>query len=361
MGIYIAEGSTGNREINFSLHKNEIDYQNRIISYFRNHGYTATLSNRKGLGINISISSTTLAEWFPDWVGDRCYNKRIPNEFMHLPHKKLWALIQGIYDGDGSKCEHEIGQTSEYLALQLVEILHRVGEQPLVRQQISKKLTPKGNKRKIAYCVNWAEEGFDHHSRKGRWKYKDEILTKIKKISKIPFNGKVYNLEVEGDPSYVVNGVVVHNCFGTSYVGGYDGPFEAIIAPPEAEKSIELSDQGLHLRYEYETWTGPFPILNERDVIVRQSNERFLIGPVNPTGIRGTTFQQSFSISYLDDTDIRYDVLIEGGQTSVPESTDLFRTPELITPASPVIPVKPYVPAPNLVKGRTVTFENITF
>jgi hypothetical protein len=149
-------------------------------------------------------------------------------------------------------------------------------------------------------------------------------------------------------------------CKGTRFIGGYDGPFETIIAPPEAEKNIELTTLGLHLRYEYETWMGPFPLINERDVIVRQNNERYIVGPVNPTGIRGATFQQSFTISHLDDTDIRYSILIEGGQGQVPASTDAFREP-LQSPASPVIPVKPFVPLPNLIKGKTVNFENITF
>ena len=35
---------------------------------------------------------------------------------------------------------------------------------------------------------------------------------KIKAISKVPFDGTVYNLGVEDDESYIANGIVVHNC-----------------------------------------------------------------------------------------------------------------------------------------------------
>jgi hypothetical protein len=148
------------------------------------------------------------------------------------------------------------------------------------------------------------------------------------------------------------------NCLGTNFVGGYSGPFDIIMAPPEAEKSIELMDMGLHIRYNFETWTGPFPMLNERDVIVRQSNERYIVGPVNYQGSRGAIYQQHFTIEYLDEKDIRYQIEVSGGQTSVPESTNAYRE-DLKSPASPVIPVKPEIPQERLIKGRTVTFENI--
>lgn len=42
---------------------------------------------------------------------------------------------------------------------------------------------------------------------------KGYILRKITKIEKIPFEGFVYNLEVDGDNSYIANDVAVHNCF----------------------------------------------------------------------------------------------------------------------------------------------------
>jgi hypothetical protein len=149
-------------------------------------------------------------------------------------------------------------------------------------------------------------------------------------------------------------------CYGTNYVDGYVGPIDIIIAPPEAEKAIELLDMGLHIRYDYETWTMAFPPLKERDVIVRQSNERFVIGPVNYQGSRGATYQQHFTISYVDEGDIRYKIGITGGATSVPPSTDLYRE-ERKSDASPVINDKPEIPKDRIIRGRTVTFENITY
>jgi hypothetical protein len=150
-------------------------------------------------------------------------------------------------------------------------------------------------------------------------------------------------------------------CMGVGILGGYIGPYEAIIAPPEAEKTIELTDIGLHVNFQFQTWTGPYPLLNQRDFIVRQNNHRFVVGPVNAQGQRGAIFQQHFTISQLDEGDIRYKVPITGGEITVPESTDLYRDPQLKSPASPVINDKPGIDPDKQQRGRTVTWENITW
>jgi hypothetical protein len=152
-----------------------------------------------------------------------------------------------------------------------------------------------------------------------------------------------------------------HLCFGTGYSEGYDGPYDIIIAPPEAEKSIELLDMGLHISYEWQSWTGPFPLLTDRDFIVRQNGDRFSVAKINPQGSRGAVYQQHFNMAYLTTTDIRYYVPITGGQSLPPQAWNAFRTKAAPSEASPTIPQKPTIPEQFLKKGRTVTFENIMY
>jgi len=149
------------------------------------------------------------------------------------------------------------------------------------------------------------------------------------------------------------------NCFGTNYVGGYEGPFDVIIAPPESEKMIELADMGLHIRYDWASWMGPWPLINERDVIIRQNNERYVIGPVTPQGSKGAIYQQHFSMSYVDQGDIRYKIPISTID-SVPPSYDPYRETSPDN-ASPAINNKPEIPPERMIRGRTVVFENITY
>lgn len=148
------------------------------------------------------------------------------------------------------------------------------------------------------------------------------------------------------------------SCYGTSYVGGYYGSYDIIIAPPETEKIVELQDVGLHVNYDWQTWMGPYPLINDRDFIVRQNNDRYTIAHVNPQGQRGAIFQQHFTLAPLDHNDVRYRVPIDGGQSGVPAAWNAYREVRP-TAASPTIPDKPEIPDQYQLKGRTVTFENI--
>ena len=158
-------------------------------------------------------------------------------------------------------------------------------------------------------------------------------------------------------------------CFGTSFLGGYYGPFDIMIAPPEAEKNINLTDAGLRLNFQYESWMGPSPLIRTRDFIVRQNGERLVVGGVTPQGAKGAIFQQHFNLNYKDSKDIIYSVPINGEQSGdcrvttinvIPESDDTRGINSPITDASPEIPSGKSERA-ETEKGRTIDFENVTW
>ncbi|MBD3262625.1 MAG: hypothetical protein GF334_13310 [Candidatus Altiarchaeales archaeon] len=150
------------------------------------------------------------------------------------------------------------------------------------------------------------------------------------------------------------------NCYGTGYVGGYDGPYDIIVAPPETEKTIQLEIGGLRVHYDWATWTGPYPLISDRDFVVRQNNNRFTIAHVNPQGSRGAIYQQHFMLAPLPHKDIRYQMPITGGASGVPATWNAYREDQP-TDASPTVPEKPEIPDQYRYEGRTVTFENILY
>lgn len=101
-------------------------------------------------------------------------------------------------------------------------------------------------------------------------------------------------------------------CYGVGYVGGFEGPYSIILAPPDAEQKVSQGPNGRRKEWTYEVWTGPSPILTQRDFIVKQTNERFSIGPVRRPTNRGNLLQQHFSIAALTESDIRYEVPMYG-------------------------------------------------
>lgn len=58
-------------------------------------------------------------------------------------------------------------------------------------------------------------------------------------------------------------------CFATGILGGYEGPYEIIIAPDDADVKIAQRDIGRTVEHSYEVWTGPQPLLSHRDFLLK--------------------------------------------------------------------------------------------
>lgn len=171
-------------------------------------------------------------------------------------------------------------------------------------------------------------------------------------------------------------------CFGTGFVGGYEGPFEAIIAPDDSERRIAQLSQGRRKEHTYEVFMGPSPVVTQRDIVVKQTNERYSIGPSRRPSNRGNLLQQHFNISYLDEGDIRYKIPIDGtSDLPWPETRYGFRQapslsvdgegyrPPSTAPDRPPYPVGPDAETPmgtdkagwdksREQRGRTPVWEN---
>jgi len=173
-------------------------------------------------------------------------------------------------------------------------------------------------------------------------------------------------------------------CYGTGFIGGYEGPYDIIIAPDDAERRLSQGANGRRMEHSQEVWIGPTPVVTQRDMIVKQTNERYSIGPVRRPSNRGNRLQQHFNIAYLDEQDIRYSVPIDGTTTmgwpetrySVNERAypplpidGTLQTTEWANPELPLFPVgndaqnpmeteKAGVPAEKERRGRTPAWEN---
>jgi hypothetical protein len=161
-------------------------------------------------------------------------------------------------------------------------------------------------------------------------------------------------------------------CFGTGWVGGYEGPYDIIIGPEDAERRIEQTVNGRRLNFQYEVWTGPSPVVTQRDFIVKQTGERFSIGPVRTVTARGAPLQQHFNVAYLDECDIRYSVNI-GGLAELPWPETRYTLEKTACNDAPPYPVgaeyqaSPMeteagnVPDGREQRGRTPVWQHITY
>lgn len=344
-GLYIAEGSGSKRTLNFALHKDEVDFQKRIMNFFEKYGYSSKVRKTSNNGVVVNVNGSNLPFWFKEMFGTKCYNKKIPEQFMNLPNKKIEALIDGIYCGDGCKDDHEIAQTSEILALQIVELLHKLNKKPLARKKQNNTLTPKGNKRKMCYYVNWETDNSPKFNRNGRWKFNEQLMTKVRNVDKEYYNGIVYNLEVEGDHTYVVQDILVHNCYGVGITNGYyqyfndrrsDGRILVRFSP--ADEDVKVYDAGWESELITEAWTLVIPTINDRDILVRYDvadNEeyRYEVLTVNrQKTVLGQSGGQKMRVQRIRKTDIAYQIPVFKNTQNLPSNleTSLTVSPGLL-------------------------------
>lgn len=162
-------------------------------------------------------------------------------------------------------------------------------------------------------------------------------------------------------------------CYGTSWIGGYEGPYNIIIGPDDNERRVSQSPNGRRLEHTYEVWIGPTPSLSQRDFIVKQNGERYSVGPVRRTQIRGVTLQQTFQIGYLDSSDIRYSVPM-GALERLPWPQTRYNNPEdseceagdpypvgYDPSGAPMATEKAGIEDGREQRGRTPVYQNITY
>jgi hypothetical protein len=145
-------------------------------------------------------------------------------------------------------------------------------------------------------------------------------------------------------------------CYGTGIIGGYDGPYDIMIAPDDSERGINQTPRGRQVDHDIDTWTGPSPLLCHRDFIVKLNGDRYAIGPVRMPNARGMRLQQMFHISCIDEPDIRFSVPVI--DTSVLVSPQTRWTVPGQGEATPMITERISIPDDREFRGNTVAFEN---
>lgn len=149
-----------------------------------------------------------------------------------------------------------------------------------------------------------------------------------------------------------------HLCFGTSIVGGYEGPYGVLIAPDDADVRISQRDIGRTVEHTYEVWTGPQPLLSHRDFLMKINGDRYSIGPVRMPSNRGNLLQQHFQIGSFDDKDIRYKVPV-GDPVKYAAVQFSPSGPEFSS--SSQVTDSPNIGAERELKGRTLAWKNQNF
>ena len=225
IGYWIAEGSSHRAYLRFSLGNNEKEFAEEIRQIIKRIFNLETgIFIRKitgKSGIEVSCCHSLLGNIFANLCGHGADQKHIPFELENLPKAKLKVLLEAIFKGDGHlnlkrfKKNRPGGKNivivSSILGFQLRELLLKLGFEPSdsVRPKYKDK---RGVNHKKSFHLNWREDlqaSYTSFWQEGETKY---WLLPVRQIEKKQFSGKVYNLTVDQDHSYVANNFVVANC-----------------------------------------------------------------------------------------------------------------------------------------------------
>jgi len=157
-------------------------------------------------------------------------------------------------------------------------------------------------------------------------------------------------------------------CWGTGFVGGYEGPFEIRVAPFQTDQKINMTERGMKLENVENTWTTISPTMSQRDMIVRRNSMIYAVGPISQPEVKGVAVQQHFAVESVDTTDIRYEFVASLNLFNYKSQIGLRKPFTHYTDDQTIVDGEVVEndrlrtdkgPGFDNKKGRTITFENM--
>jgi pyruvate formate lyase activating enzyme len=230
LGFYCAEGSIGQHpsrpnayQLVFSCGRHEGPLVERTARLLADvFGAQTAVVNRRTT-ITVEVRSTSTARLFEALCGRGAKNKRVPVQLVGAPLSVIRAFLEGYFEGDGYVAEtHVVGSTvSHDLALGLYELGLHLDLLPtfFVHEPVpTKRLEGREVSQSTTFIVKFRRDRYEArkqlNSERTSWRDAGgKFLVPLRRIERIPYEGKVYNLEVEDpDHSYLAPFLAVSNC-----------------------------------------------------------------------------------------------------------------------------------------------------
>lgn len=234
-GWYLAEGSAElnvrRGRVRFDLHAREEDDAKDIESWLlscaipshNNRGTNARVTHKvEGNCRSVRFGNIGLVSKLVSTFGKGSRDKFIPSDILWASEDTIKTVLWGLIRGDGHRGKSGISYStvSPHLAWGVWIMLHRLNLNPTLR-----KIPARGNHQEayeirvrnrrlaseLCEIVGWEKYDYD----KDIQTYADDgslVWRHIQKLEKEGFTGKVYNLWVEGNHTYIVGCGAVHNC-----------------------------------------------------------------------------------------------------------------------------------------------------
>lgn len=214
IGLFLAEGNTDKNKVCWTFNIDEKDTLAKDVVDILKNELNASARIREMPEKNSCKVILHGREWsnlFERLCGNGSGNKAIHKDLLCGPLKFLKETFRGWMDGDGhvssaKKCIQGVTVSHE-LALNMFDITNKLGLSPVIRKSDPKVSHGVKSRRRRYDLIISTGGGLNkpQQDEKRQWR-------KITSLGETKYTGDVFNFEVEGDNSYVVEGIGVHNC-----------------------------------------------------------------------------------------------------------------------------------------------------
>jgi hypothetical protein len=224
LGWFVAEGSVYGNRVTFSMNKNESVNIVRVKELLSHIYGVAAKEYLKPTLLHLCYTSKVGINIFKEF-GHGAHHKALPDWMLYLPFDKQRAFLKGAIDGDGHRAKYSIVYTtvSETLIYQLrlilfrLGILHSLGTRTIADNVYQGRLIKSNGPRYDIIIAGDAARtlGMDGGKRtvgNHGWVGKNYVFLPVKSNRLVPYTGKVYNIAVDGDESYLTAHGAIHNC-----------------------------------------------------------------------------------------------------------------------------------------------------
>jgi putative pyruvate formate lyase activating enzyme len=261
LGLYSAEGHVrsdaarpNSHRLVFSIGPHEGEIVRRVSELLRRLFGVAPQVVERRTTTTVDVGKSSLAVLFKILCGTGAGSKRVPAAIFRAPEQTVRSFLDGYLAGDGARTKtHLVANTvSPGLAHGLYELGLRLGVLPSIHRWVppaEKVIEGRTVRQSPLWFVKFKRDrlnGAVGPRERTRWRDAgSHFLVPIHRIDREPYEGDVYNLEVD-DPthSYLTPAVAVANCqnFDVSWeVQGTEASAERL-----ASMMLELQLLGCH-------------------------------------------------------------------------------------------------------------------
>ncbi len=248
-GYYLSEGNCqGSDSINFTFGRTEVEFISDTVDLCeRVFGITPFLRKGSGECTCVTLHSKLATSVMLALFGTGFDKKSLPQCVMEAPADALEDLLVGVFRGDACavhRTQLSLQLSNYHLILQLFQVALKVGMLPIVQKPLMPPLgrvqpyilavTPSDAPR-LACRVGKGIDLFDFQGENPKWKNRRFFLEgrafyRIDGINQTSFAGDVYDIQVEGNPSFSAAGICAHNCYLYYVDDSIEGIFQRGIA-----------------------------------------------------------------------------------------------------------------------------------